>query len=950
MKKLFIIITAILSAVSCANLDEVWEELREHEERIERLETECRRLSSNIDAVQTVLEAIQKNDYATAVTKIMEDGVEVGYSITFAQSGTIEVYNRNDKYATPQFRVADGVWFVSFDEGHTWMEFGGFEEDEEYFTEVTYDDDNVYFTLTDGTVLTVPYQEGSRIIDLFIFMGQSNMVGRGVAAKAPAVPEGWGYEYKAISAPGKLSHMVEPFGLDEENSKSGVVDNRRSGSLVSAFTNAYYEKTQTPVVGVSCSKGGTTTSFWKPGGKPLNDAISRWNEAEEWLTENGYTIRHKYMFWLQGETDATNKLPAATYRESLLALVREMLSKTSVEKCIMVRVGKLGQTVSSAITICDYVIDIQTDLCRTYKEFVMGSTAAAGFVEEGLMAEYWHYTQEGYNLLGELTGLNVAYYATNGIEPHMYDPHTKDLYYPTIKYQSIFDDIQQEDEEVILPPDFDLSNTKWYIDHTKNGAKFSSSCNVDGRGWALSNNNSIYKKIIGKPINTVAFFTNKKSQKVTVMKIASKGATTGEVIATVTATTAGTGKQLAVIQFPEVTLKSGEFLSLFSQEDKDIQFYYATVGVNDSVSGDLDSKFYSRLPVVYGSGTAWGENAMSLGWSYGYTTSPDDGSGEGSGDGSGDGSGEVVTPPAQEYIQTTWYIDHTGNASKFTSSCNIEGRGWAISDNNDVYKALIGKPINTAAFFTNKRSQNVTVMKIASKGATSGEAIATVTATTAGTGKQLAIIEFPEVTLKNGEYLSLFSQEDKNIQFYYSASSVKDSATGEVDKAFYSRLPILYGTGTAWAETTGMSLGWSFGYTPPHTTYFSSAMTIEEGISNLRFTGGYAALPSAANGFVSNYKGRATTKDCCLKVNGGETLELAAGSLPCGFSIVEFTDIPLSDNTLTATGEKAGRWLTSATLQKDTKYILINFRRDETNETEFSEEELSVLNSSLTVK
>ena len=812
MKKLFIILTAILSAVSCTNLDEVWEELREHEERIEKLETECRRLSSNIEAVQTVLEAIQKNDYATAVTKIMEDGVEVGYSITFAQSGTIEVYNRNDKYATPQFRVADGVWFVSFDEGHTWMEFGGFEEDEEYFTEVTYDDDNVYFTLTDGTVLTVPYQEGSRIIDLFIFMGQSNMVGRGVAAKAPAVPEGWGYEYKAISAPGKLSHMVEPFGLDEENSKSGVVDNRRSGSLVSAFTNAYYEKTQTPVVGVSCSKGGSTTSFWKPGGKPLNDAISRWNEAEEWLTENGYTIRHKYMFWLQGETDATNKLPAATYRESLLALVREMLSKTSVEKCIMVRVGKLGQTVSSAITICDYVIDIQTDLCRTYKEFVMGSTAAAGFVEEGLMAEYWHYTQEGYNLLGELTGLNVAYYATNGIEPHMYDPHTKDLYYPTIKYQSIFDDIQQEeDDEVILPPDFDLSNTKWYIDHTKNGAKFSASCNPDGRGWALSNNNSIYNKIIGKPINTVAFFTNKQSQNVTVMKIPNKGAKTGEVIATVTATTAGTGKQLAVIQFPEVTLKSGEFLSLFSQEDADIQFYYATVGVNDSVTGDLDSKFYSRLPVVYGTGTTWGENAMSLGWSYGYTTSPDDGSGEDSG--SGDGSGEVVTPPTQEDIQTTWYIDHTGNASKFTSSCNIEGRGWAISDNNNVYKSLIGKPINTAAFFTNKRSQNVTVMKIASKGATSGEAIATVTATTVGTGKQLAIIEFPEVTLKNGEYLSLFSQEDKNIQFYYSASSVKDSATGEVDQAFYSRLPILYGTGTAWAETPGMSLGWSFGYT-----------------------------------------------------------------------------------------------------------------------------------------
>ncbi|MBR5499836.1 MAG: hypothetical protein IKV75_06720, partial [Bacteroidales bacterium] len=131
MKRLFIIITAILSAVSCANLDEVWEELREHEERIEKLETECRRLSSNIDAVQTVLEALQKNDYATAVTKIVEDGVEVGYSISFAQSGTIEVYHSNDKYKSPEFRVTDGIWFVSFDGGNTWMEFEGFTEEEE---------------------------------------------------------------------------------------------------------------------------------------------------------------------------------------------------------------------------------------------------------------------------------------------------------------------------------------------------------------------------------------------------------------------------------------------------------------------------------------------------------------------------------------------------------------------------------------------------------------------------------------------------------------------------------------------------------------------------------------------------------------------------------------------------------------------------------------------------
>lgn len=659
----------LLAAVSCDSFDDsaIWDELQDHKERIEKLEEMCNQLNANVSALQTILDALQQKDYVTDITRIMEDGVEIGYSITFARKGTVTIYHGSDgntpqigirkasdgeyywtsdgewmtdengekipaagqesiaegEYVTPQFRVDNGSWYVSYDNGHTWRVIGNLGECEEpVFEQVTYDDEYIYFTLSDGTQLKVPIGVESRVVDLFIFMGQSNMVGRGVAAEAPAVPEGWAYEYKAISQPDKLSPVVEPFGLDEENSSSGVVDNRRSGSLVSAFMNAYYEQTKTPVVGVSCSKGGTTTSFWGVGGKPLNDAISRYNQAEEWLTDNGYVIRHKYMFWLQGETDAKNNLAAETYRSNMISIVKEMISKTSVEKCMMIRVGKLGQTVTSAFTICDDIIEVQTDLCRTYKEFVMASTAAAGFVEDGLMAEYWHYTQEGYNILGEHTGINVAFYANNGIEPYMYDPHTDGLYYPVTKYKSVFDESDETDEEEEVVPEYDFSNTTWYVNHTANASKFTNSCNVAGRGWAIAASNSIYKQLIGKPINTAAFFTNKTSQTVTVMKVPYKGATAGEVIATVTATIPSATKQLAVITFPDVTLAEGEYLSLFSQEASDIQFYYATMGVNESVTGALDNGFNSRLPVLYGSGTSWSESAMSLGWSFGYTEPP----------------------------------------------------------------------------------------------------------------------------------------------------------------------------------------------------------------------------------------------------------------------------------------------------------------------------------------
>ena len=661
-----ILFTILLVAVTGCQHEDIWDKLNDHEQRIEQLEKLCRELNSNLEAIQAVLAAVQQHDYVTEVMKVMEDGVEVGYSITFAKGGTVTIYHGADgadgsvprigvkkasdgayywtsdgdwmtddqgnmipasvadpdaDYIVPQFRVAEGVWYVSLDNGNTWRRIESNDADP-FFQNVTFDGHALVLTLADGTVLSIPYGADSKTVDLFIFMGQSNMVGRGVAAEAPKVPEGWGYEYKAISDPGKLLPVVEPFGLDEENSQSGVVDNRRSGSMVSAFVNTYYERTGVPVVGVSCSKGGTTTAFWKPGDAPLNDAISRYKEAEKWLEDNGYTIRKKYMFWLQGETDATNKLSADNYRKNLKALVNEMLIKTSLEKCMMVRVGKLGKTVTEAFTICDDIIDVQTELCREYKEFIMASTMAAGFVEDGIMFDYWHYTQEGYNMLGDDVAKNVAFYVNNGIEPYMYDPHNANLYYPVTKHKSLIEELEQPEEPgepEEEDPDYDFSNTTWYLDHTKNKSKFTSSCNIEGRGWAIAESNAAYDHLIGKPINTAAFFTNKTSQTVTVIKMASYGADAGEVIATITATIPSAAKQLAVIYFPEVTLKDGEYLSLFSQEDKNIQFYYSTSSVQDA-NGIVDSGFNSRLPILYGSGTSWTLTSnMSLGWSFGYT-------------------------------------------------------------------------------------------------------------------------------------------------------------------------------------------------------------------------------------------------------------------------------------------------------------------------------------------
>jgi hypothetical protein len=78
--------------------------------------------------------------------------------------------NDGDKGAdgvTPQLKIENDYWYVSYDNGTTWTQLGkATGEDgangnhgtngDSFFQSVTQDDSNVYFTLADGTVITVP--------------------------------------------------------------------------------------------------------------------------------------------------------------------------------------------------------------------------------------------------------------------------------------------------------------------------------------------------------------------------------------------------------------------------------------------------------------------------------------------------------------------------------------------------------------------------------------------------------------------------------------------------------------------------------------------------------------------------------------------------------------------------------------------------------------------------
>ena len=261
MRKLLSILPAILLClmVGCAEpYDDtaIREDIEDLQERVTALEEMCREMNSNISAMQSILTALQNNDYITSVTPVTEGGKTIGYTITFAKGNPITIYhgtdgkdgqdgengkdgqdgadgkdgaNGKDGYTpvigvkqdtdgiyywtldgewltdengnrikavgtdgkdgedgvdgengkdgadgengqngtngadgiTPLLEIRDGYWFVSYNNGGTWVKLDKATGDngangDSFFQSVTQDEQYVYFTLADGTVITLP--------------------------------------------------------------------------------------------------------------------------------------------------------------------------------------------------------------------------------------------------------------------------------------------------------------------------------------------------------------------------------------------------------------------------------------------------------------------------------------------------------------------------------------------------------------------------------------------------------------------------------------------------------------------------------------------------------------------------------------------------------------------------------------------------------------------------
>ena len=77
MKKYYgILCLLVLSVLSCSKYDdsELWDYVKEMNQRLTTLEEKCKEMNTNISSLQTLVAAFESGDYITNVAPVTKDG------------------------------------------------------------------------------------------------------------------------------------------------------------------------------------------------------------------------------------------------------------------------------------------------------------------------------------------------------------------------------------------------------------------------------------------------------------------------------------------------------------------------------------------------------------------------------------------------------------------------------------------------------------------------------------------------------------------------------------------------------------------------------------------------------------------------------------------------------------------------------------------------------------
>lgn len=216
-KGILLIFTMLATLIGCGQYDdsELKSDINDLKSRIAALEQQCKNMNENLTSLQAIVDAIQKQDGIVSVTEL-PDGQ--GYSVKFVSGKVIYLYNgkngtdgvtpkisvRKDSdgiyywtvdgdwlivdgkkvravgldgkdgqsgndgkdAVTPQLKIENGFWYISYDNGNSWNKLGKAtgengkdgQDGDGFFKSVTVEDGYAVFVMNDSeqTTLRIP--------------------------------------------------------------------------------------------------------------------------------------------------------------------------------------------------------------------------------------------------------------------------------------------------------------------------------------------------------------------------------------------------------------------------------------------------------------------------------------------------------------------------------------------------------------------------------------------------------------------------------------------------------------------------------------------------------------------------------------------------------------------------------------------------------------------------
>lgn len=223
MKKLVALFFAIFFIASCTKFDDsdIWDKLNDHEYRIAYLEEVCKKMNNDIAKVQNIVTALETGDYIVNASPLIDGS---GYSLLFKSGKSVIIYNGKDGSngkdgttpiisvmkdvdgiyywtingewllvngnkvrasaidgqdgqngesgqdgqdgITPQFKIENDYWYISYDNGKSWEILGkatgsdglNGNDGDSLFKRVYIEDGFVCFELNDqaNTIIRIP--------------------------------------------------------------------------------------------------------------------------------------------------------------------------------------------------------------------------------------------------------------------------------------------------------------------------------------------------------------------------------------------------------------------------------------------------------------------------------------------------------------------------------------------------------------------------------------------------------------------------------------------------------------------------------------------------------------------------------------------------------------------------------------------------------------------------